>query len=241
MQNKQSVLDVLRGELSDLRNQVGAEEQNKLDAHLDALRRMESSLLGPAQSSGCSAPPAPMALDPNAHPSFDKITRSQTDLLVSALGCGLTRVATLQLSHTVGPHVFSWLGLQEGHHTLSHSDDSNTDGVAQYVAAERWIAEQFLYLVQRLDALPEPGADGSMLDHTLLLWAKELADGRLHNCESVPFVLAGASSFLTTGRYLQLGGVPHQKLLVSLCQGMGLDNATFGDPTVGQGPLEGLS
>ncbi len=241
MQKKQSVLDLLRGELTDLRDKVGAEEQNKLDAHLDALRRMETSLLGPAQSNGCVAPAAPMQLDPNAHPNFDKITRSQTDLMVSALGCGLTRVATLQLSHTVGPHVFSWLGLQEGHHTLSHSDDTNTDGVAQYVKAERWIAEQFAYLVQQLDALPEPGADGSMLDHTLLVWAKELADGRLHNCESVPFVLAGATGFLTTGRYLKLGGEPHQKLLVSLCQGMGLDNATFGDPSVGQGPLEGLS
>jgi hypothetical protein len=243
MRRKQSVLDLLRAELGDLRNRVGAEEHAKLDAHLEALRRMETGLLGGGASSsnGCVPPAQPAQVDANAHENFAKLTRSQTDLLVTALGCGLTRVATLQLSHTVGPHVFSWLGLQEGHHTLSHSDDSNTSGVAQYVTAERWVAEQFAYLVQQLDALPEPGADGTLLDHTLLVWARELADGRLHNCVSVPFVLAGATGFLKTGRYLKLAGEPHQKLLVSLCQGMGLDNATFGDPSVGQGPLAGLS
>src|SRR5262249_36014801 len=160
-------------------------------------------------------PTPPMALDANAHPNFDKITRSQTDLAVAALACGLTRVVTLQLSHTVGPHVFSWLNLTDGHHSLSHSDDSNTTGVEQYITAEHWIADQFVYLLKQLDALPEPGADGTLLDHTLVIWVRELADGRLHNCESVPFILAGAKGYLKTGRYLQLAGEPHQKLLVS--------------------------
>ena len=71
--------------------------------------------------------------------------------------------------------------------------------------------------------------------------AKELADGRLHDNVSVPFVLAGARDHLTTGRYLKLAGEPHQKLLVSICQAMGLDNATFGDPSHGTGPLAGLT
>jgi hypothetical protein len=238
---KQSVLDLLRAETSDLRKRVGTEEQKKLDAHLDALRRMETGLTGGGSSSGCIAPAPVMQLDPNAHPNFDKITRSQTDLLVTALSCGLTRVATLQLSHTVGPHVFSWLGLSEGHHSLSHSDDTNTTGVEQYLTAERWIAQQFVYLIKQLDSLPEPGADGTLLDHTLVVWARELADGRLHNCESVPFILAGARGYLQSGRYVKLGGEPHQKLLVSICQAMGLENQTFGDESFGSGPLGGLT
>lgn len=241
LRKKQSVLDLLRGELADLRNRVGAEEHHKLDAHLDALRRMEAGLSGPAANLSCDAPAPVMQLDPNAHQNFADITRAQTDLLITAMACGLSRVGTLQLSHTVGPHVFSWLGVSEGHHSLSHMDDSNTAGVAQFVQAERWISEQFAYLVQQLDALPEPGGDGTLLDHTLVVWAKELADGRLHDNVSVPFILAGASGHLRTGRYLKLGGEPHQKLLVSICQAMGLDNATFGDPSHGTGPLGGLS
>jgi hypothetical protein len=241
LQKKQSVLDLLRAELSELRTRAGAEEYEKLDAHLAALRRVEAGLSGPAANLSCDAPPPVMQLDPNAHQNFADITRAQTDLLVTALSCGLTRVASLQLSHTVGPHVFSWLGLSEGHHSLSHMDDSNTAGVAQFVTAERWVSEQFAYLLGQLDALPEPGGDGSMLDHTLVVWAKELADGRLHDNVSVPFILAGGGGTVRTGRYLKLGGEPHQKLLVSICRAMGLDNATFGDPSHGTGPLGGLS
>jgi hypothetical protein len=240
LRKKQSVLDLLRSELVELEGRVGKQERKKLDAHLDAVRRMEIGLTG-GSSSGCAAPGPVMQLDPNAHGNFDKITRAQTDLMVAALACGLTRVATLQLSHTVGPHVFSWLGISEGHHSLSHSDDSNTDGVAQYLKAERWIAEQFVYLMKQLDALPEPGADGTMLDHTLLVWARELSDGRLHNCESVPFLLTGAKGYLKVGQYLKVASEPHQKLLVSMCQAMGLDNQTFGNESYGKGPLGGLT
>jgi hypothetical protein len=241
LRKQKSVLDLLRAELAALDRRVGHEEHQKLDAHLDALRRMENGLGGGAMTSGCDAGAAPMQLDANSHDHFGAITRSQIDLAVSALGCGLTRVASLQLSHTVGPHVFSWLGIGEGHHTLSHSDDGNTTGVGQYVMAERWVAEQFGYLLERLEALPEPAGDGTLLDHTLVVWARELADGRLHNCESVPFVLAGASGHLQLGRYLDLGAEPHQKLLVSTCQALGVDTETFGDPAHGTGPLEGLT
>ena len=217
LRKKLSVLDVMRSELAELRHRVGTEEHQKLDAHLDALRRVENGLSGHINmTAGCLAPALPTQLDCNAHENFAAITRSQTDLLVSALGCGMTRVATLQLSHTVGPHVFSWLDLSEGHHTLSHSDDGNTTGVEQYVKAERWIAEQFSYLLTQLEAMPEPMGEGTMLDNTLVVWAKELADGRLHNCESVPFIMSGAKGYLKAGRYLKLAGEPHQKLLVSI-------------------------
>ena len=74
-----------------------------------------------------------------------------------------------------------------------------------------------------------------------VVWAKELCDGRLHNCESVPFVLAGASGYLRVGRYLKVGGEPHQKLLVSICQALGVQTDSFGNPMYGQGPLSGLT
>jgi hypothetical protein len=243
LRKKLSVLDVMRGELADLRHRVGTEEHQKLDAHLDALRRVENGLSGHVTqnaTAGCLAPAVPTQVDCNAHENFAAITRSQTDLLVSALGCGMTRVATLQLSHTVGPHVFSWLDLSEGHHTLSHSDDGNATGVEQYVKAERWIAEQFLYLLTQLDAMPEPMGEGTMLDNTLVVWAKELADGRLHNCESVPFILSGTKGYLKTGQHLKLAAEPHQKLLVSICHALGVEAETFGTPTLGAGPLQGL-
>ncbi|HJL22104.1 MAG TPA: DUF1552 domain-containing protein, partial [Polyangiaceae bacterium LLY-WYZ-15_(1-7)] len=242
MARRASVLDLLQDELADLRGRAGALERPKLDAHLEALRSAETSLMVPGATGACDAPAAVMEMDPMANDHFPAVGRAQMDLAVAALACGMTPVASLQWSHTVGPFVPSWLGISEGHHSLSHIDDGNPAGIADFVAIERWFAEQFAYLLERLDATPDPEGDGTMLDHTLVIWAQELGDGRLHECVDVPFVLAGAADgFLRTGQYLQTGGTSHTKLLVSIAQAMGLDDRVFGDPAHGTGPLEGLA
>lgn len=238
---RQSVLDVVRGDLRDLQSRVGADERRKLDAHLESLRRVEVSLAGPAAPTAACSPPTITELDHRDNGNFPPVGRSQMQLLLAALSCGATKVASIQWAHTVAPHVFTWLGLGEGHHALSHMGDGNAVGVAQFVQTERWFAEQFAWLVGQMAELPEPGGDGSMLQHSLVVWAKEMGDSRLHDCVAVPFVLAGnAGGRLATDRYLQLSHAPHQKLLVSVCHAMGLDNPTFGDPARGAGPLPGL-
>jgi hypothetical protein len=243
LMRRKSVLDLLRDEIGSLQTKLGNEEKSKLDAHLSSLRSVEMGLSGgsgPAPVS-CDNPGSIFSMDPGQNEVFPEVCRAQTDLLISALSCDYTRVASLQCSHTVSPTVFSWLNIGEGHHSLSHVDDSNQAGLGQFIACERWFAEQFKYLVERLRDLPEPDGDGSMLDHTLVVWAKELGDSRLHECKSVPFVLAGkANGFFTPGRYLSFGGASHQKLLVSICQAMGLDDEVFGDPSISTGALEEL-
>lgn len=234
---RQRVVDLLVDDANALRSRLGAAQRFKLDAHLDALAKVEQGL----QAASCAAPEPPLAMDPLANDNFPAVGAAQLDLLVMALACDMTRVASIQWSHTVSPVVFTWLGLGEQHHSLSHIDDSNAAGVQQFVQCERWFAEQFRDLLVRLDALPDPTGAGTMLDNTLVVWAKELGDSRLHECKSVPFVLAGAPSCFPPGRYLDFGGAPHNQLLVSICRAMGLDNETFGDPSLGQGPLSGLA
>lgn len=233
-----SVLDVLRSEIRDVSSRLDGAEKAKLDAHLSALRQVENGFGAPPP--GCPSPGPVLALDPHENDNFGAVGRAQTDLLVTALACDMTRVASLQWSHTVSPTVFSWLGLSLGHHELSHIEDSNAAGVADFIATERWFAEQFRYLVDRLAALPEPGGDGRMLDHSIVVWCKELGDGRLHDCISVPFVIAGGGGGLVPGRYLRYDAEPHTKLLVSLCRAMGVDIDVFGTADHGTGPLEGL-
>lgn len=234
---RKKILDLVGGELADLKKRVGKAEQEKIDAHAAAIEKVESGLGGGSVS--CDAPPSPLDVDPYDNGSFPSIGKAQMDLLVLALACGMTNVASIQWNHTVGPAVFSWLGLSEGHHSLSHMDDGNVQGVADFVKAERWYSEQFVYLLDALAAAPDPEG-GSLLDTTLVVWCKEMGDGRLHDCKSVPWVLAGGQYF-GLGRYLDFGGAPHQKLLVSICQAMGLGNQTFGDATKGTGPLDGLT
>ena len=118
-----------------------------------------------------------------------------------------------------------------------------TAGLAQLVSAERWFAEQFRYLVERLAALPEPGAEGSMLDHSLVVWSKEMGDSRAHDCLSVPFVLAGrAGGYLSPGQYVRYDHVPHTRLLSTLAHGMGVELDQVGDGgAAGRGPLAGIT
>ncbi|WNG35046.1 DUF1552 domain-containing protein [Archangium violaceum] len=241
LRRRKSMLDLVRGEMNDLSQRVGAEEKRKLEQHLEALRQTEKGLTEPVALPGCPSATAPIAMDAMANANFPAVGRAQMDLLVSALTCGMTRVASLQWSHTVAPQVFTWTGVNEAHHELSHKDDSNTYGLGEFIKCERWFAEQFAYLLDALAARPDLEGSGTMLDSTLVLWAKELGDSRLHTCRSVPFVLAGgSSSYLRFGRYLRFNGAPHQKLLTSVCHAMGVNISTFGDATKASGPLTEL-
>ncbi len=239
---KRAIIALNRRQLRRLRAVAPALEQTKLDLHLAALDRQEQRLSAPGSSTvaTCVRPTLMAGLQPGSNSAFPDVGAAQMDLLVAALACDLTRVASLQWSHTVSPIVPSWLGLTDAHHELSHMSD--VPGVAKFVTAERWFASQFGLLLDRMKATPDPLGGGSLFDTSLILWCKEMGDSRAHVCEGVPMILAGkANGALTTGRYLRTAGESHQKLLVSLCHLMGLSNGSFGDPSKGMGPLAGIS
>ena len=228
---RQRLLDINRAEINDLRGRLGLEERHLLDAHLEGLNAVERAISG---DSLCESPVAPAYYDPMNNDNFPLVAQHQADLAVQALACGMTNVVTLQLSHTVGPTVFSWLGQTDGHHSLSHSADTDATNVANFVACERWYAEQFAYLLDQMSATVDPAGGGSMLDTTVVLWAQELGDGRMHTCESVPWVIAGnGGGFFRPGRYLDLEGATHDGVLTSVAQAFGLELDTFGTGTAG--------
>lgn len=230
---RQSVLDLVGGEITTLRKRLGTAEQAKLDAHLESLRAVERAL---EPSDACGAPEPPAIPSINNNDLFPDVLDAQIQLAVLALSCGATRVATLQASHTVSPTVCSWLGESEGHHSLSHADDTNTAGVASFVNCERWFASQFATLLQRLQDAPDPETGGSLLDTTVVLWAKEMGDAREHVCTGVPWVLAGGGGAYRVGQVVDLAGSTHAHVLVSICQALGLAEDSFGDATAGSGP-----
>ena len=224
---RRSVIDLNKSELTALETELGGEERGKLDAHLTALRQLERQLDGSGSACGGIAKPA--LTDTRNNERFPDVGALQTDMLVAAAACDLAPVLSLQWTHTVSPTILSWAGAGEGHHELSHKDDSNTAGVASFVAAERWFATQFASLLDKLAATQEADGSGSLLDTSTVIWVKELGDGRLHDFKSVPFVIAGrANGYFAPGRYLKLADQPHQKLLVTLCQAMGVDVDSFG-------------
>jgi hypothetical protein len=139
---------------------------------------------------------------------------------------------------------FTWLPapVSEGHHDLSHRGDADTDAVTKLTAINNWYAAQLDTLLTKLAAVPD--ANGTtLLDNTVVLWSNELAKGNTHSRQDEPYVLGGrAGGALRTGRYLNYEGqgLPHNNLLVSLLNAMGLPDTTFGKPDWCTGPLTGL-
>jgi hypothetical protein len=238
---RKSVIDLVKGELSGLQSELGYDERDKLAAHLDALRTLERRLDGVASPTECGDLMAPVLADSKSNERFPDVGALQMDLLVAAAACDVSRVLSLQWTHTVSPSILSWAGVGEGHHELSHKDDGNTQGVADFVASERWFAEQFALFLDKLAATQEPDGSGSLLDTSTVVWVKELGDGRLHDFKSVPFVIAGGGNgHWAKGQYAQFSAQPHQKLLVSLAHSVGVEIDSFGVDDI-QGPLAGLT
>ncbi|MEM9462428.1 MAG: DUF1552 domain-containing protein [Myxococcota bacterium] len=236
---RQSVIDLVKGDLDSLMARHGSSaDRLKMEAHLDSIRAVEQR--NQAEVPTCEIPGAPGGVDAGANDNFPMISQMQSDLMAMALACNLTRVASLQWSRAVSNTRFSWLGIPEGHHDLSHLGDGDQSMVDKITQINTWYAEQVKYLLDGLAAIPE--GDGSVLDNTLVVWGNELSRGNSHGSRPIPFVLlGGAGGRLQMGRYLSYNDVEHNRLLVSLCHVMGLEDDSFGDTDGGSGGLPGLT
>jgi hypothetical protein len=122
-----------------------------------------------------------------------------------------------------------WLGIDDGHHGLSHEPDSNTKAMEQLTKINHWYCEQLAYLTKRLAETPEPGGDGSLLDNTLIVWTNELGKGSSHTLDDIPFVLVGGGLDFQMGRYTKFKRTPHNRLLMAWPTASA--TSKFGNPT----------
>lgn len=249
-----AILDVVRADVLELRGSLGAAERAKLDVHLEALNEVDASLRTMAMSmGGCDSPELGARLDPAAlyaPESFAAILRAQIDLAVSAMACGLTRVAVIQCSHHTSELIMSRImgspmytpgydmrSHQASHYGARHDRSHENTLFSRYLQQRVWWVRQFRYLIDQLAARPE--GEGTMLDYSLVLLASEVADGNTHLHDDMPFVLAGgAGGSVAGGRVLDLHGRRHGDLLASICRAMGHAVDRFGDAS--SGPIPGL-
>ncbi len=127
----------------------------------------------------------------------------QIDLMVNSFAADFARVATLQYTNSVGGARMRWLGVDEGHHELSHKPDSDKKAQEKLTKINKWYCEQLAYLAKRLAETPEPGGGGSLLDNTLIVWTNELGKGNSHTLDNIPFVLVGNGLDFKMGRSLK--------------------------------------
>jgi hypothetical protein len=241
-ENLKSILDALTADLRKVRDCVSTEDRKLLEEHETLVRETERELQ--ASSEQKFVLPAP-DLEPgvkNANDNMPKLTRMQIDLLVNSLANDMTRVASLQFTNSVGNARMKWLGVEEGHHALSHDPDLNEKSQEKLTKINVWFAEQLGYLLTKLAETPEPGGEGNMLDHTLVLWTNELGKGNSHTLDNIPFLLVGGGLGFKMGRSLRYDNVPHNRLLMALAHGFGHHVESFGNPKLCRdGVLTGLT
>lgn len=231
LRRRKSTLDAITGQIQTLRTNVGAEARARLDLHLESIRQIESRL-----SSGGGGLIAGCGQDLVASDDTSDVLKADLvhlDILVSALSCNATRVAAIQFgSDQVLQVNLPELNLQGDEHGLMLHSGAG-DGFQKLIAFEKWLAQRFVEVVNRLAATPDPEGGGSLLDTTLVVWARDMGDGVAHNQQSMRFVFAG-SKYLKTdpkGRYIDFAGrARHERALLSICEAMGITSFNgFGD------------
>jgi hypothetical protein len=237
---RQSVLDAVKDDYASLAPRLGAADQQKIEAHLEAIRAAEKSILA---TRPITCAPPDVGRDDLA--DIPAVGKDQMDMLVRALACDITRVATLQWSQAESMTHMTWLGIPDAHHDLSHQPLADPTVHAKLSRINHWYASQFAYLLAAMKAVPE--GDGTLLDHSVVVWCNELSLGEMHSRRNLPYVLAGkCGGAITTGRFLRYGSTqgepapPHNDLLLSLCHAMDVPDASFGNPAYCTGPLPGL-
>jgi hypothetical protein len=230
----QSLLDSALNDANRLRSKLGRDDQFKLDEYLDAVRAVERRIDFYSKpdardwqtTPGWENQPVPA---PGIPHDFREHVRLMMDMLVLAFWTDSTRVSSFMFANDVSGRNFSFIdGVRGAHHELSHHE-KNSDKIEQYKRINRWHSEQFAYLLERMRSIKE--GDGTLLDHSMLMFGCGMSDGNRHDPNNLPIVVAGrAGGTITPGRHIASPeNTPLCNLYVSMLERMGTPVGSFGD------------
>jgi hypothetical protein len=225
-----SILDSLRGSLSRLRRDVSPSDRQRLDQYAEDVREIERRLQIAMKAS--SVAPENMAVPVGVPQTFDEHIKLQFDLLALAFKADITRVGTLLFARDLTGRTYPesdapTLGFHGGSH---HGEDPRR--IDQFSKINQYHVKMVAHLVERL-AKTEDG-DGTLLDHSLVLYGSNMGNPNQHLHYDVPHVLVGgANGKLKGGRHLAYPSraVPTGNLLVSVLDKFGITKDSIGDST----------
>ncbi len=231
-----SVLDAVLEDARDLNRRLGGSDQRRLDQYLSGIREVEQRILRADRLEPVNMPsdynrPEGVPADLTEH------MRLMCDLMVLAFQTDVTRIATFMLAREGSDQRYRMVGVNEGHHTLSHHQNRPAN-LAKLKAINVYFNQQLAYLAGKLKSIKE--GEGTLLDNCMIAFGSAIADPNRHTHENLPVLLVGGGGgTLRTGRFIRYPhGTPLNNLWISMLERFGVRGARFGD---GTGPLEGLS
>jgi hypothetical protein len=228
MRQDRSILDYINGDVAKLEPKLGTRDKGKLDEYLESIRDIERRIQKAEQQ---TAVKTPVMERPVGIPEvFEEHARLMSDLMVVAFQTDMTRVITYMFAREGSNRAFPELNVPEGCHVVTHhQNDPAKIAKAQIVEEHR--AKSFAYLVKRMKEVED--GDGTLLDHTLLLYGAGIRDGNAHDHIDLPLALVGGKSAgIKGGRHVRVSkDTPMTNLLVTILDRAGIAVDALGDST----------
>jgi hypothetical protein len=217
LRQHKSILDSVADKLASLRRDLGSRDRVKVDEFAEAIRDVERRVERAEEQQDLDLPP--LAQPQGAPPVFEDHLALMLDLQLLAFQSDLTRVISFMIGKEQSARPYPQIGVPEAHHPLSHHNDI-PELVAQMSKINRYHTQLFSQYLAKLRATPD--GDGSLLDHTTILYGAGISNSQRHSGDNLPLlVMGGGSGRLKGGRHLKYADKPMMaNLLVTLMDKM---------------------
>ncbi len=226
LQETGSILDYVRGESARLQRRVGATDRARVSDYLDSIREVEGRIqrLANSDSAKMDLPNAPQGVPDEFGQHLDLLF----DMIALSWQSNMTRVASFMMAKEVSMRTYPNLSITEAFHPLSHHQN-DADKIERLVRIQNWHTQVFAKFIKKLSTTQD--GDGSLLDHSIILYGSNMSNSDLHNNDPLPNVVMGKGYGRIKGgqhvKYAQ--DTPHANLLLTLLQRAGLPYEELGN------------
>jgi hypothetical protein len=227
MQKDRSILDFVSDDLADLNGDLGPRDRARLGEYLDDIREIERRIQrAEQQTTELTVPDAPVGVPD----SFEEHVALMFDLLALAYQADLTRVFTFMMAREFSQRTYPQIGVPEPHHTISHHGN-DPERIAEHAKVNTYHTALFAKFLAQLRSVPD--GDGSLLDHSMLVYGSGMSNGNGHTPYPLPHIVAGGASGLVKGnRHLVAPEhSPNANLMLSIAEKFGVELSSFGVST----------
>ena len=232
---RKSILDLVNSRTQRLVQDLGAADKRKLDEYLTGVREIEQRIQLAEKDSRQFRPDIEK---PSGVPvAFADYIKLMFDLQVLAFQADVTRVSTLLFGREASVRTYAEVGVTDPHHPLSHHRNL-PENIEKLTKINTYHTSLFAYFLEKMKATKD--GDGSLLDHSMIVYGSAIADGNSHSHHDLPVLVAGrGDGQLKPGRHVQYAkGTPMTNLYVTLLDRMNVQTEKLGDST---GKLEYLT
>jgi hypothetical protein len=228
IQNSGSILDSVLEETSQLTRKLGRADTAKLNEYLDSVREVEQRIQKAESQTAESLelPDRPIGIPA----SFEEHSKLMFDLQLTAFRADITRVFSLIIARELSGRSYAQIGVPGNHHLISHHRD-DAQLMAQKAKIDTHHVQMFSYFLEQMKNTPD--GDGSLLDHSLILYGSGMGNGNLHRHSDLPVILAGKlnGKFQTGYHFDYKPDTPMANLLVTMLDAVGIPIEKIGDST----------